>query len=57
MLAGWEATFEALVQTPEYISPDELHEVIVQAGRLVGIADFRPTYGRFSVVRFEVVSL
>lgn len=51
-LAGWEATFEMLVQTPEYINPDELHEVVVQAGRLVGIADFRPTYGRFSVTSF-----
>ncbi len=57
MLAGWEATFEILVQTPEYISPAELHEVVVQAGRLVGLADFRPTYGRFSVTNFGVVQV
>jgi hypothetical protein len=55
MLAGWEATFEILIQTPEYITPAELHEVISQAGRLVGLADFRPTYGRFQVANFEVL--
>jgi hypothetical protein len=52
-LAGWEATFEVMVQTPEYISQDMLHHVLVNAGRLVGVGDFRPTYGRFSVVKFE----
>ncbi len=55
MLAGWEATFEVMVQTPEYITPAELHEVITQAGRLVGLADFRPTYGRFQVAAFDVL--
>jgi len=55
MLKGWRATFELQVLTPEYIEPQTLHEVIVQAGRLVGVGDFRPTYGRFSVVKFEVV--
>jgi hypothetical protein len=52
MLAGWEAAFDLLVQTPEYIAPHELNEVIGQAGRLVGLADFRPTYGRFETVSF-----
>ena len=55
MLTGWTATFEVLVQTPEYIGPAELHEVVIQAGKLVGLADFRPTYGRFAVVHFEVL--
>jgi hypothetical protein len=54
MTEGWEATFDVLVQTPEYISRADLHDVIVNAGRLVGLADFRPTYGRFQVVRFDV---
>ena len=56
LLAGWEATFEILVQTPEYILPDDLQDVIVQAGRLVGLGDFRPTYGRFAVAHFNVVT-
>ncbi len=57
MLAGWEATFEIMVQTPEYISPHALLDVITQAGRLVGLADFRPTYGRFVVTNFAVLNL
>jgi hypothetical protein len=54
-LAGWQATFQALIQVPEYISPQDVHEVLSQAGKLVGVADFRPSYGRFSVVKFEVL--
>lgn len=55
MLPGWRATFHFQVLLPEYIDPPFLHDVLVQAGRLVGIGDFRPTYGRFAVVKFEVV--
>lgn len=53
MLAGWEATFEIMVLTPEYIAQDMLHAVIANAGRLVGLGDFRPTYGRFAVIKYE----
>lgn len=49
---GWEAEFQLMVNTPEYISPALLNEVIANAGRLIGLADFRPTYGRFQVVSF-----
>ena len=51
--AGWEAEFELLVLLPEYISADALHETITNAGRLIGVGDYRPTYGRFQVVKFE----
>lgn len=50
--AGWEAEFRFLVNLPEYVSADLLHDVLASAGKLVGVADFRPTYGRFSVVKF-----
>lgn len=53
MRAGWEAEFQFSILSPEYIHPELFHEVLINAGRLVGIADFRPTYGRFSVVRFS----
>jgi hypothetical protein len=56
MLAGWKAHFEVSVLAPEYIPACDLHEVLAMAGRLVGIGDFRPTYGRFAVLRFEVMS-
>ncbi len=52
-LAGWEASFEIMCQTPEYIDRAMLHHVLSNAGRLVGVGDFRPTYGRFQVVKFE----
>jgi hypothetical protein len=55
LFKGWRASFEMSVLTPEYISPDVLNGVIQEAGRLIGLADFRPTYGRFLVVSFEVV--
>lgn len=55
MLKGWKATFQLQVLLPEYIDPQSLHEVIVNAGRLVGLADFRPTYGRFAVVKYDVL--
>lgn len=53
-LAGWRATFLVAVLLPEYITPADLNDVLVNAGRLVGLGDFRPTYGRFAVKRFEV---
>lgn len=53
--AGWKAVFQLMIQTPEYISPQMLNGVIVDAGRLVGVGDFRPSYGRFNVVGFEVL--
>jgi hypothetical protein len=53
MTEGWETTFDLLVQSPEYINSDELHDVIINAGKLVGLGDFRPTYGRFQVTKFE----
>jgi hypothetical protein len=55
MLAGWRAEFDLQVLLPEYIPPMDLLDVITRAGQLVGIGDFRPTYGRFAVVRFEIV--
>lgn len=51
---GWEAEFQLMCNLPEYIRPDDLHEVLASAGRLVGLADFRPTYGRFVIVGFDI---
>jgi len=53
--AGWSATFVFLVNLPEYVSPEMFNGLLSDAGRLIGIGDFRPTYGRFQVVRFEVL--
>lgn len=54
MHVGWTAEFELQVLTPEYISRELLLDVLTTAGRLVGVGDFRPTYGRFGVSKFEI---
>jgi hypothetical protein len=54
-LAGWAAEFELMVLTPEYITNIDLHESLNLAGRLVGLADFRPSYGRFRITTFKVI--
>lgn len=50
---GWRAEFFITVLLPEYIDPHLLHQLLTDAGRLEGVGDFRPTYGRFAVVLFE----
>jgi hypothetical protein len=55
MRAGWKATIQIQVLTPEYIDQDVLADVVTNAGRLVGVADFRPTFGRFRVEKFELL--
>jgi hypothetical protein len=57
MRAGWEVTMMFNVTLPEYIGPAFFHEVLELAGRIGGIGDFRPTYGRFQVVSFDAGSL
>jgi hypothetical protein len=52
--SGWRADFDFQIQLPEYVQPSDLLDVLVNAGRLVGVGDFRPTYGRFQVTKFEV---
>jgi hypothetical protein len=54
---GWKATFELQVLLPEYIAPDLLQHTLVDAGRLCGLGDHRPTYGRFAVTHFEPLDL
>jgi hypothetical protein len=53
---GWRVEFTVTVIVSDYIKSDDLREVIEQAGRLVGVADFRPTFGRFAVVKFAVLN-
>ena len=51
---GWSATIQLMVAVPEYIRPQDLHDTLNAAGRLVGVGDFRPTYGRFNVTKFDI---
>ena len=53
MKAGWQTEMSFLINLPEYIQPAFFHELLSDAGRLVGVGDFRPSYGRFIVMSFE----
>lgn len=52
---GKKIGFQLQVLTPEYISPELLNETLQSAGRLVGVGDFRPTFGRFQVTSFKIL--
>lgn len=51
---GWRATFEFQVILPEYVPPDLFRGLLDDAGRLAGLGDFRPTFGRFRVDLYDV---
>ena len=53
--SDWSVKVRFLVVLPEYLNKNFLQELLVNAGRLVGVGDFRPTYGRFSVTKFAVL--
>lgn len=52
---GYEAEFHVQVLLPEYISSELLNEIFQMSGRLVGVGDFRPTFGRFQVTAFDTI--
>jgi hypothetical protein len=51
--AGWELAFEIQV-IDDQIPSEVVQDVLTLAGKTVGIGDYRPRFGRFSVTRFEV---
>ena len=53
---GWKATFQLQINLPEYIEQAMLNELVGMAGRLIGLGDFRPSFGRFAVTKFEVLN-
>jgi hypothetical protein len=54
MRIGWNTELQFQILTPEYIDPAFFQDVLNTAGRLVGVGDFRPTYGRFFIKNFEI---
>lgn len=55
--AGWRLDADIRVLLPELISTQLLRQVLFNAGATVGLCDFRPRYGRFQVIRSEIVEL
>jgi hypothetical protein len=54
---GWVCEFEMMVNSPEYLTVPTLQHLASSAGRLQGLGDYRPTYGRFSVTSFKTSPL
>ena len=57
MRAGWKANFIFMSNLPEYVGPSLLREVLDRAGKLIGVGDFRPSYGRFVVTQWEILPI
>lgn len=53
IMPGWELNLCIEVHDDQ-LRPDVLQAVLEEAGRAVGIGDYRPRYGRFAVTHFEV---
>ena len=52
---GWQADFTLISLVPDLVTPDFLRKLVDNAGLLIGLGDFRPTYGRFRVIRWEIL--
>jgi hypothetical protein len=49
---GWKLEFQIEV-IDDQIQPQLVNDVLILAGKTVGIGDFRPKFGRFMVTKFE----
>lgn len=52
MLKSWSLSFELQV-LEDQIEPDAVKQILEYAGRYVGIGDYRPKYGRFTVSKLK----
>jgi hypothetical protein len=52
---GWKCKATFQVNLPEYVSQELFLQTLNEAGRLIGVGDFRPTFGRFVVTNFNVI--
>ena len=48
---GWELAFTITVNDDQ-IQPEVVQTILAEAGRAVGIGDYRPRYGRFTIAAF-----
>lgn len=51
---GWELSFTINILDDE-VPFQMVNDILVQAGKAVGIGDYRPRFGRFMVTKFELV--
>lgn len=51
---GWKLSFEIQV-IDDQIDPVLVQDILVLAGKTVGIGDYRPRFGRFNVTHFQLL--
>ena len=54
--AGWKCTATFQINLPEYVPQELFLQTLNEAGRLIGVGDFRPTFGRFVVTNFMKIT-
>lgn len=52
MIKNWSLEFNIEI-ADDQISKDTVQQVLEHAGRYIGIGDFRPKYGRFTIAKFS----
>ena len=52
MLKNWSLEFIIEI-SDEQVSRDTVKQILEHGGRYIGIGDYRPKFGRFTVVKFE----
>jgi len=50
----WALEFEIVNKDPTVIHRDTLKRILIDAGKYYGLGDYRPEFGLFDVVKFEV---
>jgi hypothetical protein len=53
LIRDWRLTFELVVLDHEMLPIDALRTILDHAGAQVGIGDYRPRFGRFSVINWS----
>lgn len=56
-LKGWSAEIDLMINIPEYLDYNFVSELLSSAGRLIGVGDFRPSFGRFNIAKCKVQKL
>lgn len=51
----WELEFTIVNKDPQVLLKDTMKKVVEDAGRWIGLGDFRPEFGLFEVVEFKEV--
>jgi hypothetical protein len=54
--SGWTAKFTITSLLPEYVTEQFMRRLVDDAGKFVGVGDFRPSYGRFVVTSWQPVT-